>query len=225
MSSILLVEDEPAIADTLLYAMELEGFESKWCSTGEETLLSIKDQTPDLIILDVGLPDINGFELFRQIRKAHSTPIIFLTARSDEIDRVAGLEMGGDDYISKPFSPREVTARVRAVLRRSALNEKTTSETLFTIDKNKCQIKYNDSLLELSRYEYRILAMMITHPLRVYSRGEIMDLVWEEPDISGDRTVDTHIKKIRQKLKEVTVDYDPLKTHRGIGYSLRVERE
>ncbi len=225
MSYILLVEDEPTIADTLLYALELEGFQSTWCSTGQSALLKISESVPDLIVLDVGLPDINGFELFRKIRETLNVPIIFLTARSDEIDRVAGLEMGGDDYISKPFSPREVTARVRAVLRRSSKINTSKSDNLFEIDEEKCQITYCESILDLSRYEYRILIMMIAHPLRVYSRSEIMDYVWEEPDVSGDRTVDTHIKKLRQKLKDITNDFDPLKTHRGLGYAIRVERE
>ncbi len=219
--SILIVEDEPGIADTLLYALEQDGFKVTWCSTGESARESYLKNMPDLIILDVGLPDINGFELFRQIRTLSSVPVIFLTARSDEIDRVAGLEMGGDDYITKPFSPREVSARARAVLRRSRVQAEIPTENRFEVDEEKCQISYCGKLLDLSRYEYRILTMMISHPERVYTRSEIMEYVWDEPEVSSDRTVDTHIKKLRRKLREITPDSDPFMTRRGIGYALK----
>ncbi len=223
--SILIVEDEPSIADTLIYALEQDGFTVTWCSTGESALNSIRENSYDLSILDVGLPDINGFELFRKIRAEVTTPAIFLTARGDEIDRVAGLEMGGDDYITKPFSPREVAARARAVLRRSAsVSAPIVEEKVqFEVNEETYQILYCGSPLELSRYEYRILAMMIAHPERVYSRGEIMDFVWDEPEVSSDRTVDTHIKKIRRKLREITPEDDPLVTRRGMGYALKAQ--
>lgn len=220
MQNILIIEDEPGIADTLLYALEQDGFKAEWCSTGKSGETSLSSGTFDLLILDVGLPDINGFELFRSIRSHSSIPVIFLTARNDEIDRVAGLEMGADDYIPKPFSPREVVARVRAVLRRSGTTE-TTSKKLFDVDEQRCKIVYSGTELDLSRYEYRILALMINHPERVYSRNEIMEYVWEEPEFSGDRTVDTHIKKLRKKLKDITPNHDPFETRRGIGYALK----
>lgn len=219
--SILIVEDEPTIADTLLYALEQDGFNVTWCSTGESAREHLLSNSVDLTILDVGLPDINGFELFRQIRTSSNVPVIFLTARSDEIDRVAGLEMGGDDYITKPFSPREVAARARAVLRRSSTPEEVSAENRFIVDEEKCQILYCGKQLDLSRYEYRILTMMIAHPERVYTRSEIMNYVWDEPEVSSDRTVDTHIKKLRRKLRDITPDSDPFMTRRGIGYALK----
>jgi len=223
--TILVVEDEPAIADNITYALQTEGFEVQWCSTGEETLRILDEQRIGLIVLDVGLPDQNGFELCKQIRKTSAVPVIFLTARTDEIDRVVGLEIGGDDYVPKPFSPRELAARVKAVLRRFPSVDNGTSagraNLPFSIDKQKMTIRYFGKPLELSRYEFRILEVMIGRPGWVFSREKLMDLVWEEPEASMDRTVDTHVKTIRAKLREVKPDIDPIQTHRGVGYSLK----
>jgi two-component system catabolic regulation response regulator CreB len=181
-----------------------------------------------LILLDVGLPDVNGFELFKEIRTRSTVPVIFLTARSEEIDRVVGLELGADDYVTKPFSPRELTARVKAVLRRA--NPSATDESMpaqvpksfpFRIDARKNAIFYNDTQLQTSRYEYRILKILIDHPGWVYSREQLMEKAWDEPDMSELRTIDAHIKNVRRKLKAITPDCDPIVTHRGSGYSLK----
>ncbi len=172
--------------------------------------ISILDsQKIDLIILDIGLPDKNGFELCKEIRKASNIPIIFLTARDSEIDRVLGLELGGDDYVVKPFSPRELSARVNAVLRRTNLNKEIKeicqkNELPFIIDNNKYIIQYWGQPLDLSRYEFKILELLIKKPGWVYSRNKIMELIWEEPEMSLDRTIDTHIKTIRAKLKKTS---------------------
>ena len=228
--TILIIEDEPTIADTLIYALEQDGFATHWVDTAQKAKKYLEQTTPSLILLDVGLPDENGFNLFRSLQHETPIPSIFLTARSDEIDRVAGLEMGADDYITKPFSPREVSARIRAVLRRTQtiraiapLPPKETQTTSFSIDTSQAIISYDGVALDLSRYEYGILALFIKAPLRVFSRSDIMNLVWEESDISGDRTVDTHIKMIRHKLKVITPHYDPIETRRGMGYALREE--
>lgn len=227
-TKILVIEDEPGIRDNILYALEADGFDASWKGTGNEALAEIKANTPDLLVLDIGLPDINGFELCRQVRAFSEVPIIFLTARSEEIDRVAGLEMGADDYITKPFSPREVVARVRAVLRRmkpAAAPEPQTTESnivsngAFAIDKTRMLISVEGNALELSRYEFGILELFVTNPGRVYTREDIMNLVWDEPEISCDRTVDTHIKRIRHKIKTVNNELDPIVTRRGVGYS------
>jgi two-component system catabolic regulation response regulator CreB len=216
---VLLIEDEQAIADSVVYALATEGFEPHWCDTGAAGLHACREQTPDLILLDIGLPDGNGFELFQQLRRDTLIPIIFLTARSEEIDRVVGLEMGADDYISKPFSPRELTARVRAVLRRAVDTSATALKLDFQIDAERLQIRYRDEVLALSRYEYRLLKLLIEHPERVFSREQLLQQVWEHPEHSLDRTVDTHIKTLRAKLRDRDPAANPIKTHRGVGYS------
>ena len=221
---ILIVEDEPAIADTIQYALETDGCEPMMAGDGTGALELMAKQPIDLIILDIGLPDISGFDLCRQIRRHADVPIIFLTARSDEIDRVVGLEIGGDDYVVKPFSPRELAARVKAVLRRSHNSLQTVdSHKAFDINTEKRQIYYLGTLLDLSKYEYEILATFIRRPGMVFTRDQLMQLVWESPETSMDRTVDAHIKNLRAKLKAVRPDPDPIVTHRGTGYSLREE--
>jgi two-component system catabolic regulation response regulator CreB len=222
---ILVVEDEPAIADTITYALQTEGFEAEWCSTGEESLRILARAPADLIVLDVGLPDRNGFDLCKEIRRTSAVPIIFLTARASEVDRVVGLEIGGDDYVAKPFSPRELAARVKAVLRRmpSGQGEPNPARvhSPFVIDKERMKIWYFGTPLELSRYEFRIIEVLVGRPGWVYSRDKLMEMVWESPESSMDRTVDTHVKTVRAKLKAVKPDLDPIQTHRGAGYSLR----
>ena len=219
---ILIVEDEPAIMDNIHYALETEGFETIPVFSGSPVIPLLAKEPVDLIILDIGLPDMNGLELCKEIRKSHSTPIIFLTARTEEIDRVVGLEIGADDYISKPFSPKELAARVKAVLRRTQNATRSDLSTqVFQVNESKRQISYYGEVLDLSRYEYDILKTFIRRPGHVYSRDQLMELVWDEPDMSLDRTVDAHIKNIRAKLKAIKPEKDPFVTHRGMGYSLR----
>ena len=223
---VLVVEDEPAIADSILYALKTEGFGTQWVTTGSEALEVVATDTPALIILDVGLPDISGFDVCREVRHGSDTPIIFLTARKDEVDQVVGLELGADDYITKPFSPRVLTARIRARLRNSQPVQANQSNNkddgpIFNVDSNAQRITLAGQPLDLSRYEYRILELLISHPGRIYSRSQLMDQVWEEPERSFDRTVDTHIKTIRQKITAVDDRCDPIKTHRGMGYSFQ----
>ncbi len=218
---ILIIEDEPAIADTIQYALETDGFETLHLSSGIEVVSILEEQQIDLIILDIGLPDINGIELCKKIRQTYTLPIIFLTARSDEIDRVVGLEIGADDYVTKPFSPRELTARVKAILRRTQNTLIKTSSAAFEIDEIKRHITFRGQMLELSRYEYNLLKTFISRPGQVFSRDQLMDLVWDEPEASMDRTVDAHIKNLRAKFKAIDPDTDPIVTHRGTGYALR----
>ncbi|MFC1669257.1 two-component system response regulator CreB [Spirochaetota bacterium] len=220
--NILIIEDEPGIVDAISYALKTDGFETFWASTGKEGLKILSSAEIDLIILDIGLPDISGFELLKNIREKSSVPVLFLTARSEEIDKVLGLELGADDYIVKPFSPRELTARIKAVLRRiDQPRKKHDGHLPFYIDLKKRQIEYYKVKLDLTRYEYEILSLMIKRPGWVFSREHIMDLVWVEPEESFDRTVDTHIKTIRAKLKDIKPKMDPIVTHRGVGYSLK----
>jgi two-component system catabolic regulation response regulator CreB len=239
---ILIIEDEPAIADTLLYALKTEGFEPHWCATGQAGLAALAAQEFALVVLDIGLPDGSGFEFCKTIRTRSNVPIIFLTARASEIDRIVGLEIGGDDYLVKPFSPRELTARVKAILRRTnghSTNQPviTVSPTLpenenqnskiknlppaFIIDDARCRIVYRTHALDLTRCEFRLLKTLLAQPGRVFSRDQLMTAAWDEPSASFDRTVDAHIKTLRAKLRAIDPTSDPIQTHRGLGYSLR----
>ncbi|MGY0558301.1 two-component system response regulator CreB [Lysobacter sp. A421] len=223
MPRILLVEDETAIAETLQYALRAEGFESVHCLTGGEALRLVAGQTFDLAVLDIGLPDISGFALCRELRRNSSMPVIFLTAQGAEADRILGLEIGADDYVTKPFSPRELVARVRAVLRRgqASMPDESVTEAFNHDAVGKC-IRFRGHMLDLTRYEYGLLAALLQRPGAILSRAQLMDRVWGDALESGDRTVDTHIKTLRAKLREVDPSADPIRTHRGLGYSLEV---
>ncbi|MGD9054161.1 MAG: response regulator, partial [Desulfobacterales bacterium] len=189
--TILIVEDEPAIAETIQYALETDGFTTHCLPSGRPVMTFLDQEAVDLMILDIGLPDINGLELCKQIRKVHNLPIIFLTARSEEIDRVVGLEIGADDYVVKPFSPRELTARIKAVLRRTRQPATDPpSNQAFQIDASRRRIFYFDTALDLSRYEYNLLKVLIRRPGHVFTRDHLMELAWDEPEASMDRTVD-----------------------------------
>ncbi|HEY5802102.1 MAG TPA: two-component system response regulator CreB [Lysobacter sp.] len=216
---ILLVEDEPAIADIVLHALRADGFEASHCLTGRAALALAGSQSFDLAVLDVGLPDIGGFALCRELRRGRDLPVIFLTAHDAEAERILGLEIGGDDYVTKPFSPRELVARVRVVLRRLH-HEAPAAAGGFAHDLEGKRISYRSQLLDLTRYEYGLLAALLQRPGAVLSRAQLMDRVWGNALDSGDRTVDTHIKTLRAKLRDVAPDIDPIRTHRGLGYSL-----
>ena len=227
---VLIVEDEPGIADTLQYALRTEGFEPAWCATGEEALARIAREPPAIVILDVGLPDASGFEIFKRIRATSEVPVVFLTARSDEIDRVVGLELGADDYIAKPFSPRELVARVRGVLRRIAKIAPAAPPAAgapaapaplpIAVDEGKMQIRYHGRVLDLSRYEYGLLKTLASRPGYVFSRDALLARVWGNDTESMDRTVDAHVKTVRAKMKAIAPNEEPIRTHRGSGYSL-----
>jgi two-component system, OmpR family, catabolic regulation response regulator CreB len=230
---ILIVEDEPGIADTLQYALRTDGFEPHWCESGEAALAHVAAHEPALIIMDLGLPDIHGFELYKRLRVLSEVPVVFLTARGQEIDRVVGLELGADDYVTKPFSPRELVARVRTVLRRSARNTPSaapattpslatsTAEAIpFDVDEGRRAIRYYGQLLDLSRYEYGLLKTLVARPGIVYTRDQLLALVWDGGSDSFDRTVDAHVKTLRAKLRMIAPSLDAIRTHRGTGYAL-----
>ncbi|GAA5079851.1 two-component system response regulator CreB [Lysobacter panacisoli] len=220
---ILLVDDEPAIAQIVVHALRAEGFEAAHCLTGGEALAAARSQAFDLAILDVGLPDIGGFALCRELRRHGDLPVIFLTAQNAEADRILGLEIGADDYVTKPFSPRELVARVRVVLRRVHPAPAGASADAFAHDADGRRIRFRGRPLDLTRYEYGLLAALLQRPGAVLSRAQLMDRVWGDALESGDRTVDTHIKTLRAKLRDVAPDADPIRTHRGLGYSLDVD--
>jgi two-component system, OmpR family, catabolic regulation response regulator CreB len=220
MPHILIVEDEAAIADTLIFALQGEGLTTTWLSLGAAALEHQRQTPADLIILDIGLPDISGFETCKQLRRFSEVPVIFLSARDAEIDRVVGLEIGADDYVVKPFSPREVAARVRAILKRMA--PRATAEvasTLFRIDSERVQISYRGQLLTLTRHEFRLLQCLLDQPERVFSREQLLDALGVAADAGYERSIDSHIKSVRAKLRQVKADAEPIQTHRGLGYS------
>ncbi|KVZ76244.1 two-component system response regulator CreB [Burkholderia ubonensis] len=228
--NILVVEDELAIADTIVYALGTDGMQTAHCTLGHAALERLREARFDLVVLDVGLPDINGFEVCRTLRTFTDVPVIFLTARHDEIDRIVGLEIGADDYVVKPFSPRELAARVRVILRR--LNRPAAQPRVqgpgtpdvaqgFELDADGARLAWLGQTLNLTRYEFGLLALLVRHPGRIYSRDQLMDLVWRDALDTTDRTVDTHIKTLRAKLRAIDPARDPIRTHRGMGYSLQ----
>ncbi|WP_043308099.1 two-component system response regulator CreB [Pseudomonas sp. ML96] len=224
MPHILIVEDEAAIADTLVFALQGEGFTTTWLNLAEAAL-EYQQRTPaDLLILDVGLPDISGFEACKRLRRFSEVPVIFLTARDAEIDRVVGLEIGADDYVVKPFSPREVAARVRAILKRMAPRAAEPIPVAdpggpFRVDAERVQIHYREQLLVLTRHEFRLLQALLAQPERVFAREQLLDALGVPADAGYERNIDSHIKSLRAKLRQVAADAEPIQTHRGLGYS------
>ena len=240
---VLLVEDHLQLAESVAQALKSTGLTVDVLHDGVAADLALGSEEYAVAILDVGLPDMSGFELFRCLQAlpgGAQVPMLFLTARSDEIDRVVGLELGADDYIAKPFSPRELVARVRTILRRSergaapaaAVPVNTTMAPAvpvappaapaspFRIDGERRQIRYYGRALELSRYEYGLLCLLVQRPGRVYTRDELLEMVWDTPGSSFDRTVDAHVKTLRAKLRAVAPTPDPIRTLRGVGYAL-----
>ncbi len=236
-TTILLVEDDLAIAENVALALAREGLECRHVTLAQEALAQLRVGGVDLVILDVGLPDGNGFDLCRTLRGFSEVPVCFLSARTDEIDRVVGLELGADDYVPKPFSPRELAARVKSILRRSrraaevpvaaapppsAPSAPPAPRPLIEVDPERARVCCRGVPLELSRSEYLILKTLAARPERVFSRGELMDAAGLA-EASLERSVDTHIKSLRAKLAAAAPDADPIRTHRGLGYSLARE--
>lgn len=216
---VLLVEDEPSIADTVLYALESEGLVCECVSTGEAAIKRVAEAAPRLVLLDIGLPDINGFDVFKALRAQSPVKIVFLTSRSSEVDQVVGLELGAEDYVVKPFSPRVLSAKVRRYLRsETPVVPGVAPGPLFRDDPEGQRILYKGTALNLTRYEYGIFSVLLKHPGRIYSRDALMQAVWTDPGESYDRTVDAHIKSLRKKLQSVAPDLEHIKTHRGMGY-------
>jgi two-component system, OmpR family, catabolic regulation response regulator CreB len=220
MPQILVVEDEVAIADALLFALSSEGFAAQRVALAGEALTRLRAGGIDFVILDVGLPDMTGFEVCRQLRLFSSVPVMFLTARAEEIDRVVGLEIGADDYVVKPFSPREVVARVRAILKRSTASLQPAGRTdEFHVDLERLQIHFCNHLLKLTALEFRLLSQLLATPRRVCTREQLLAGVGMPPDVGYERNIDSHIKALRAKLREVVPEREPIQTHRGFGYS------
>lgn len=217
---VLVIEDEKTISDLLRMYLSREGFGVHVESDGATGLAAVKKLRPVGIILDVGLPTMDGTEVCRELRKSGDwTPILFCTARDDEVDRILGLEMGGDDYITKPFSPREVVARLKSVLRRSSGNTDTSAPISVgpvTLDQDTRKVTLNGEEVSLTATEFDLLAFLMSRPGRVFSRDELLSHVWGYASVVGTRTVDVHVAQLRGKFG----DLNPIRTVRGVGYSV-----
>ena len=223
---VLVVEDDPRIADVLEYALKAEGHDVQKAQRGREAIEIAARSAPALIVLDVGLPDIDGFEVCRAVRKFSDVPVIFLTSRSDEIDRVVGLEIGGDDYVVKPFSPRELLARIKAIRRRHDRTTNAPAETApnselrygpITIDPEKFRVRSGNREIILTAQEFKLLELLVRHPGRVFTREQVLNRAWGDGGLVTDRTIDVHVKSLRKKFGKL----DFIETVRGIGYRAR----
>jgi two-component system, OmpR family, catabolic regulation response regulator CreB len=246
MIRILIVEDEMSIADTLVFVLGSEGFATHWVRLGQEAIEYVQQGRADLVILDVGLPDMSGFEVCKAIRRHSEVPILFLTARAEEIDRVVGLEIGADDYVVKPFSPREVAARVRVILKRVRVVEPGAVKAPaaaapdpatpgapavaplpgepFEVDAARKQIRHQGVPLELTPHEFLLLSHLLAHPEQVFSRQQLLGAIGAGSDAVYERNIDGHVKALRAKLRNAAPDRDPIQTHRGFGYSFQPGR-
>lgn len=223
MTHILLVDDEPLIIDSLSYSLEREGFQVSSAMDGRQALETIDDVQPDLIVLDLLLPDISGFEVCRRLRENYSTPVIMLTALGEEIDRVQGLEVGADDYLAKPFSFRELLARVRATLRRVEMDRKARHEQPITLkdlslDPVARRIYKKNEELQLSAREFDLLSTLMSNAGRAMSREELLQQVWGEEWIGDPRTLDVHVRWLRLKVEDDPAIPRYIQTVRGFGY-------
>ena len=216
---ILIVEDEPKIAALLAdYLRAQGGFHSKIVERGDEVLRQFHSEQPDLVLLDLMLPGLDGIEVCKRLRAESSVPIIMVTARVEEIDRLLGLELGADDYICKPFSPREVVARVKAVLRRSEMVKAGTQPHGLEMDGEKFIARLNGMELSLTPVEFALLQMLSTHPGRVFSRDQLMNGMYSDYRVVSDRAVDTHVKNLRRKLAEASGIEEMIKSVYSLGY-------
>lgn len=227
-TNVLLLEDDPTIAKTVVYALERAGLQVTHCLLVQDAKLQIERKIPDLLVLDIGLPDGSGLDVCKKMRSHPShahIPIIMLSAQSEEIDRVLGLELGADDYVTKPFSPRELVARVNALLRRSTLADTRANlinhgQNALFIEPDSQRATLKGSSLALTRREFGLLEVLLRSPRKIYSREVLLNAVWGADSDSTDRTVDTHIKTLRAKLEQVDPGSTYIETHRGLGYSL-----
>jgi two-component system, OmpR family, alkaline phosphatase synthesis response regulator PhoP len=219
---ILLVEDDPDIVEIVKTYLEHEGYSFEVAFDGLMGLQYALDDAPDLILLDWNLPGMSGLELMKRLRREQRTPIIMLTARTEEVDRVLGLEVGADDYLTKPFSPRELVARVKAMMRRVAMvddNQEPIRRGPLLIEPSKRQATLNGVPLSLSVIEFDLLLVLAKQPGRAFSRDEVLTRVWGDDYMGVDRVVDVHISNLRQKVQEVASNLDMIHTLRGVGYT------
>jgi len=217
---ILVVEDEPKLARLLEDYLRAAGFEVSHVSDGRDVRGSVVARRPDLVVLDLMLPGLHGLEVFKQVRAEADIPVVMLTALVEEVDRLVGLELGADDYICKPFSPREVVARIKAVLRRG---ERASPPNLgLTLDESRYEAMLDGQSLPLTPVEFRLLKTLAARPGRIFPRGELLDGLYNDHRVVADRTVDSHVKNLRRKLQKVRSDEDVIHSVYGVGYKLEL---
>ena len=223
MPKLLLVEDEPAIAEGLTVTLEADGFQVAWVKDGSEAVEAFHRQRPDLVLLDLMLPGVSGTEICRQLRSESDVPIIMLTARDAEVDRVVGLELGADDYVTKPFSSRELVARIRAVLRRASMvgdvTDETPAEALgVRVDRARHEVRVAGELVELPPKEFDLLAYLVENAGRVLTRDQLIGQVWGSDYVGDTKTLDVHIRRLRTRIEEDPHEPVRIETVRGVGY-------
>ena len=227
MQRILIVDDERTIVQIVEQRLRRDGFDVLSATTGAAALTTLRQHQPAAILLDIGLPDIDGFEVLRRLRaEGFNVPVIMLTARGEEVDRVVGLELGADDYVVKPFSPRELVARVRALLRRTAeaaelraqLTPTQATNGALHIDAKRRTAHFYNQTLDLRPREFDLLALLATHPGQVWTREALLRQVWGTDQHIDARTVDVHVRRLRAKLAAIAADSEPIQTEWGIGY-------
>jgi two-component system, OmpR family, response regulator BaeR len=215
--NILIVEDEEKLASLLGDYLKQSGFEQQWVGDGNRVLPLVRERMPDLILLDLMLPGRDGLEICKEIRTFSQVPIIMITARVEEIDRLLGLELGADDYICKPFSPREVVARVKTVLRRTGEHHPASPGGL-TLDPERFLAVLNGHNLDLTAVEFKLMHFLYQNAGRIYSRSQLMDRIYPDQRIVSDRTIDSHIKKLRKKIAAAAPDQELIHSIYGVGY-------
>jgi two-component system response regulator BaeR len=217
---ILIVEDEKRLADLHRDYLQQAGFETTWLEDGNRVVPFVRDAAPDLILLDLMLPGKDGMDICKELRSFSGVPIIMVTARVEEIDRLLGLEFGADDYICKPFSPREVVARVKAVLRRGSPTDP--AEELLVLDEDRYLATIQGKKLDLTAVEFQLLAILAARPGQIFSRDQLMERIYSDQRIVCDRTIDSHIKKLRKKIAVVAPDLELIRSVYSVGYKYEV---
>ena len=219
MSKVLIVEDEPKLATLVADYLKAAGYEAHCIENGLEAVPWVKANHPDLMVLDLMLPGRDGLEICKEVRGFSELPIIIVTARVEEVDRLIGLESGADDYLCKPFSVRELVARVKALLRRPRISSKSSS---FTIDEERHQVSLDGKTLDLTPVEFRLIAALAAVPGKVFSRDALLDKLYADHRVVTDRTVDAHVKNLRRKIEEIRPGADLVRSIYGVGYKLEL---
>ena len=226
MPTILIVDDDPHIREVIRFALQKAGFATLEAENGAQALARFQEASPDLVVLDIVMPELDGTEVCKALRRISAVPIVFLSSRDDEVDRILGLELGGDDYVTKPFSPRELTARVRAILRRgkgetpdpAAASEHRIEHGRLRLDLDRYAAFWQDQEVILTLTEFGVLRTLLGHPGKVFNRDQLMDGSYQDYRVVSDRTIDSHVRRVRAKFKAVGAD--PIETLHGIGYRL-----
>jgi len=226
MATILIVDDDGHIRDVLRFALEKSGYRVLEAADGSAALATFEREPVDAIVLDIIMPEIDGVEVCRKLRQSSHVPILFLSSRDDELDRILGLEIGADDYVTKPFSPRELVARVKALLRRATTpvdqeDRRPLIRGPLQVDQERYRCTWNDVEVVLTVSEFDLLRAIMQTPGRVYSRGELVDRAWGSGHHITERTIDSHVRRIRKKFGDIGAD--PIETVFGVGYRLRID--